>query len=342
MLAKKYTTTMGCPGNCTFDQFTTALDGDTAQNILIKQGASSASQPMGSNCESKWNACNLIYLAFLNTDPEQPLLLRATQSCYPPGSVYKSMTLLAALDSGALTFDYPFYQSTPIQYYAGDPTKTYPQYLQAAGDVTIGSGSDVETFYQNESNIVGYTYHFPVTFAYGFSHSDNVIFAQAGYKTGASTWLSYNHKLHVNQVIPFDLPVKVSSVAPTNTLCGNTSSTENKMTNALLAEDSFGQGKDFVTPMQMLLIQDTIANDGNLMRPTLIAKIVDAKTNTTLQDFNATSLGQMVSQKTAQLARDAEYSVVACGSGSLPDVQLRLTDTPWAVIGKTGTAQLSQ
>ena len=47
MLAKKYTTTMGCPGNCTFDQFTTALDADTAQNILINQGASSTNQPVG-------------------------------------------------------------------------------------------------------------------------------------------------------------------------------------------------------------------------------------------------------------------------------------------------------
>lgn len=317
-IAKGYDKTIHCAAPCDTNQFQTALQ-------------AAGHDP---DCEANSN-CNLIYLTYLNSDPEQPLIFRPTQDCYPPGSTYKAVTLMAALDSGTMGLTDPIFYNDPT-------TNPYPQHLQAMGPITVGSGDHVETFQPSISNIQGYTYHFPVSLAYGFSHSDNIIFAEAGVKTGAETWLKYNKALYVGQKIPFDLPVKVSTVTPQKNLCIYNEQPDTTMTVPNLAEGSFGQGTDFVTPLQMVLVNNVAANDGKLMRPTIIQKIVDPKTGTIQQSFSPQLLSQVISASTAQQVRDAMYGVTACGSGSLIRVQLSYPFTPWAVIGKTGTAQVPQ
>lgn len=327
--AVNYFKAIGCSSSCSLDQFKVALDSAKAQQVLQRQGVSG----IGSNCEEE-NACNQVYLAYLNVDTQQPLIFRPTQDCYPPGSTYKTMTLMAALDSGTMTLDTPFYN---------DPkTRPYPEHLQAMGPITVRGGNDTETFPPSISNIQGYTYRFPVNLAYGFSHSDNIIFAQAGVQTGADTWLKYNKALYVSQQIPFDLPVRVSTVTPQpqSGLCSTKPQPFTPMTVPNLAEDSFGQGTDFVTPMQMMLINNVAANDGKLMRPTVIQKIVDPKNQAVLQQFSAQMLSQPISAQSAQGVRDAMYGVNQCGSGSLSRVKLSYGLTPWSIIGKTGTAQV--
>jgi peptidoglycan glycosyltransferase len=89
----------------------------------------------------------------------------------------------------------------------------------------------------------------------------------------------------------------------------------------------------------MSLFDDAAANNGNLMRPTLIEKIVDPS-QSVLKSFSPTSLGTPISQQTASQVRDAMYSVVSCGSGSITLVQLSYPYSPWSVIGKTGTGQV--
>ena len=326
MLARGYDKVIHCAAPCSLDQFKAVLDNTTTLS----------QQSLGSSCQQD-NDCNLIYLNYLNSDPAQPLLFRPTQACYPPGSTYKTMTLMAALDSGVMQLNDPVFFNDP-------KTNPYPQHLQAMGPITVGSNGDVEQFQPSISNIQNYTYHFPVSLAYGFSHSDNIIFAEAGVQTGVDTWLKYNHAFYINQQIPFDLPVKVSTVTPQpqKNLCSDKPQTDTKLSIPTLAEDTFGQGKDFVTPLQMLLVNNTAAADGKLMRPTVIQKIVDPKSQSTLQAFSPQLLSQPITAKTAQQVRDAMYAVNECGSGSLDRVQLSYGFTPWSVVGKTGTAQVPQ
>ena len=326
MIAKGYNKTIGCAGSCSMAQFQTALDN---QKVLSQQG-------LDSTCEGP-DDCNLIYLNYLNSDPEQPLIFRPTQDCYPPGSTYKTVTLMAALDSNTMSLnDNIFYN---------DPTvNPYPKHLQAEGPVTIGSGDDSQQFQPSLSNILGYTHTFPVSLAYGYSHSDNIIFLEAGMQTGQATWLKYNQALYLGQKIPFDLPVKVSTVSrlPQSGLCTYQAQPEPALDNRDLANNAFGQGVDFVTPFEMMLVNNVAADDGKLMRPSVVQKIVDPKNQTTLQSFTPQQLRQVISQASAIGVRDAMYGVNECGSGSLSVVQLGFPYTQWNVIGKTGTAQVPQ
>jgi len=264
---------------------------------------------------------DLKYFNSLEKDPEQPLLERPLQSTYIPGSTYKTMTLQAGLDSGSAHLDDPFYNDHD------------PNHPQALGPVTIGTSNETEVFGPNGNNLEPYTHTFPVALRYGYTHSDNIIFAQVGAKMGASTWLDYNSRFYVGKKIPFDLPVKVSTVTPAN---------GQSLKLNQLAENSFGQGIDSITPLQMTMIDNAIANNGVLMRPSLVLKIVDPS-GAIVMSSSPQSLGTPISDNTASQMRDAMYGVVQCGSGKFgptPSLAPELDTSPWAIIAKTGTGEV--
>jgi peptidoglycan glycosyltransferase len=246
------------------------------------------------------------YYNSLLKDPSQPLLMRPTQQTYIPGSVYKAMTLMAGLDTGRTSLGQPFDEKG------------------ARGPIFYNG----QQFGPNGNNIDGYTIRFPVTTEYGFTHSDNIIFAQIGVNTGAESWVEYNKRFMVGEKIPLDgLPVAVSTVLKDG----------KPLEKNELAANSFGQGYDTVTPLQMSLIDNIVANDGQLMKPMLVSKITDPNKNP-LEIRNPEPLGsQQISQQTAQQVRQAMFGVVRCGSGS---VVSQLFTSSAGIIGKTGTAEL--
>ena len=261
-------------------------------------------------------AGDLTYYNQLAQDTKNNALLeRPIQATYVPGSTYKTVTLLAALDTNTVQLTDPLFFNDKN-----------PNHMQARGPVRIGN----ETFGPTGNNIDGYTNRFPIDMNYGYTHSDNIIFAQVGAKVGINTWLDYNHKFYVGQQIPFDLPVTPSSVTPNN---GKTLSLEG------LGENSFGQGVDAVTPLQMSMFDNAIANNGTLMRPTLVAKIVDPN-GTGLQSATPQVLGNPISSQTASEARQAMLGVVRCGSGRFATPDPQLWSSPYQIIAKTGTGQV--
>ena len=253
-------------------------------------------------------AGDLTYYNKLAADTkENPLLERPIQSTYIPGSTYKTMTLVAGLDSGNTTLNTEFNKQ------------------QAIGPVTY-NGHNIGPI---GNNIDQYTFHFPVTTEYGYTHSDNVIYAQIGVKTGEQTWMNYNKRFYVGSQIPFDLPVQPSSVEG------------QPFEDVNLASGAFGQGYDSVTPMQMSVLDDAIANDGQLMRPMLIGKILDPN-KTQIEKYDAQPLGgaPQMSQQTAREVRQAMYGVVRCGSGSIYVSGVKLGTSPYNILAKTGTAEV--
>src|SRR5438105_197755 len=229
---------------------------------------------------------DLSYFNQLTGDKDHPLLERPLQGHYAPGSTYKTVTLLAGLDSGSTTMDQQF------------------DMQQALGPVFFNG----QPIGPKGNNIAGFTHNFPVTTEYGYSHSDNVIFAQIGVKTGFSTWLDYNKRFYVGQPIPvgqssppYDLNVSPSTVMKP----GQTTLADNE-----LAADSYGQGYDFITPMQMSLFDNAIANAGQLMLPMIVSKVVDTN-GSSIKTNNPQPLGSpQVSSDTTTKVRQGMYGVL--------------------------------
>lgn len=118
----------------------------------------------------------------LRSDASSPLLDRALDGLYPPGSTFKIFTASAALDSNTVSMDSHFED---------------PGYLE------IGNF----TLHDNESEATGYA---DLTTA--FALSSNVDFAQIALKMGVSTFYDYLHRWGIGSSLDFQLPSQVASV----------------------------------------------------------------------------------------------------------------------------------
>ncbi|GCE31440.1 penicillin-binding protein [Dictyobacter alpinus] len=245
------------------------------------------------------------YYNQLAKDPEQPLLDRPLKARYSPGSTFKTMTLMAALDSGTTTLDHPWDKKGAMGPLVYDGRQIF-------GD-NLGFGE--------------FVFHFPITTEFAYANSDNIVFAQLGVKTGLDKWLEYAKKLYIGQDDRFDLPTTKSSVENSN---------GNPLTTLQLASNAYGQGVVDMTPLQMSMIDNTVANNGVLMRPMVVSKITDTNKNP-LQTMAPEELNTVVSKDTAYQVRQAMAAVTTCGSGWHLSQNLGYQSV---VVGKTGTAEV--
>jgi peptidoglycan glycosyltransferase len=118
----------------------------------------------------------------LSSDAHSPLLNRALDGLYPPGSTFKMFTAAAALDAGTVT----------MQSHFDDPG-----YLQI-GDYTLHDNESEATGYQDITN--------------AFALSSNVDFAQIALKMGASSFYQYLDKWGIGQSLDFQLPTQRASL----------------------------------------------------------------------------------------------------------------------------------
>ena len=162
-----------------------------------------------------------------------PLLNRAAQGLYPPGSTFKMVTALAYLREHPS--DYQQFQWNC-------------QGMLSEGDVTI-------TCYNNEV-------HGQESLASAFANSCNTAFAKIGLDMDNRTLRSTAEDFLFNRALPAGLPSS-QSVFKLN----KDSSSGEQMTTAI------GQGDTLVTPLHMALITSAIANGGVMMKPTYVDRI---------------------------------------------------------------------
>ncbi len=99
---------------------------------------------------------------------------------------------------------------------------------------------------------------------------------------------------------------------------------------------AFGQGIT-TTPLQHIKALTSIANNGTLLKPYLISKIVDDKGNVTLEN-KRTELGTVAKQSTVDYMKNLMWHNVNDDDGA--GVKFRIKD--YDIIGKTGTAQIGK
>jgi peptidoglycan glycosyltransferase len=98
------------------------------------------------------------------------------------------------------------------------------------------------------------------------------------------------------------------------------------------AQTGIGQFETRVTPLQVAMVSAAIANDGEVMRPNLVSKVVAANLDV-LDQPTPQSLGRAISPETADQLTTMMTTVVESGTGKNAQID------GVAVAGKTGTAQ---
>jgi penicillin-binding protein A len=230
-------------------------------------------------------------------DPSKPLVNRATNLPLSPGSDFKIVTLSAALDTRTFSLDSVFSGADafgPSPYF---DNSLYPSNVTRS-DLT------------------------QLTLPQALAFSDNFTFAHIGLTMGASTLLRYAHRFYVGERIPFDLPTAKTVVAKGEAVPSK----------SVLAQSSFGGRPDSVTPLQMAVVAETVANRGVLMLPHLVEDL-ETPSGQVLSRPPPPKPRHVMSPRAARDVTTAMEFVVNHGSGFEAQVQ------GIKVAGKTGTAE---
>lgn len=125
---------------------------------------------------------------------------------------------------------------------------------------------------------------------------------------------------------------KISGISLPAENPGNINNLKNLKSNIQFFTASFGQGIT-VTPIQLVLAYNAIANGGVLMKPQIVEKIIH--TDGTEENIEPQEKRRVISQNAANQVAQMLRSVVTNGHGKRADVP------GYLVAGKTGTAQVA-
>jgi penicillin-binding protein A len=261
----------------------------------------------------------------LRDDPAEPLLSRARQGLYVPGSIMKVLTAAAALDAGAIT-----------------PETTFPDQPQQERD-----GFVVEGFTIREHDLGGIEPAlWPLSQA--LQVSSNIFFAHAGLELGADAFVEYARRFgfcEPMRIGPSDRALSVGTSFVTGAVDGDCGPFGDDVE---LASASFGQGRTAVTPVQMALVAAAIAGDGVMPHPFVVRDVRahaegDAPSDEVLDTLGSGGGTRVVSSEAAAATRAAMVNAVNGELGRLyagqGDITLYGISNARSA-GKTGTAQL--
>lgn len=240
--------------------------------------------------------------AYRNAKPS-PLPFRATQERYPPGSIFKIISGLAALENG---MDPAKHIECRGAYYIG---------RRAIRDTAAPGMYDFNRAFKKSSNY--YFIHQAIGQGHGF---EQII------KMGQQFYLGQKTGLLPGQETAGQFP-KLSD-GEKNWRDGDT------------ANISIGQGPITVTPIQMALMTATVANGGTVYYPRLVDRIESQDSN---EAALATRMpkgrirGRLhARQKNLKVLQDAMYADVADDDGTGRRARIE----GYGVCGKTGTAEV--
>lgn len=100
---------------------------------------------------------------------------------------------------------------------------------------------------------------------------------------------------------------------------------------------SYGQGST-VTPIQLIQAATAVANDGTMMKPRVIDKIVDPNTGKIVKQTEPEAVGKPISAETAKEVRDVLETVITSEHGTGKSYAI----DGYKIAGKTGTANLTE
>ncbi len=228
------------------------------------------------------------------------LIDRSTQALYTPGSTFKVLSLAAALDTGVASLDSSY---------------------EAPSSLDIGGASVTNLDDESWSSL---------TLQEALAYSANTVFGQLGHQLGPVALVNYARAFGYGSNIGQDFSTSMSLMPDPS-----------EMTDWETAWSAIGQpvgshaspAGPQATVMQNAVMAAAIANDGIVMNPYLVARILNPE-GATSSTTQPKSLGQAVSVQTAGEVKKAMLSVVEEGTGGAARV------SGVRVAGKTGTAEV--
>jgi penicillin-binding protein A len=237
--------------------------------------------------------------------PAAPLLNRATDGLYSPGSTFKVVTASAALDSGRFMPSSRFYD---------------PGYCIEYGQKVRNAGNPEapETFGS-------------VDLVTGLEHSINSVFCNIGKALGAGKVLGYAKRYGFYEDPPLETPSNERS--PSGLYHnGRLFRPSNPQTQVDPGRLAFGQETLLATPLQMAMVAAGVGNRGAVMEPHVVDRITNPNGGVVTRT-KAKKLSQAVSTKTARELTQMMEAAVQSGTGTAAQIP------GIAVAGKTGTAE---
>jgi peptidoglycan glycosyltransferase len=240
-------------------------------------------------------------------DPSQPLINRAIDDTFPPGSTFKIVTSSTAFSTGKVTGTTSTI-SAPQFYTPPDTSHA----LTNDGDSTCGDG--------NPQIILAFTLSCNTAFGkLGVSLSPSALHKYAtlfGFNSGVSGG---------NPALTIPLPVTPSLYPQENDP-------------AYRALSAIGQLNDLVTPLQEAMMAATVANHGVLMHPYLVQEI-RAPDQEIVQNTQPSELRQVISSSVAADLTQMMISVTHNPAGTAYYTANPSVANGISIAGKTGTAQ---
>ncbi len=239
----------------------------------------------------------------LQEDPDIPLLPRSFRSSYPAGSIYKVITGVAALESGAIgRFDE--FPCPPAFYLAGLTFRNWKD--SHAGELN---------------------------FAEAITQSCNTWFYKVGIETGKTAFVNWAQEMGMGQKTGIPLRAEGEGRIPTDEYMERVYG--RPILDGDMANMSIGQGDILVTPLQMAQLMMIVANGGNLYQLRLVSQVQDFN-NKIVTGYSVRARAKVnIRHETLQELHKGLYDVVHSGSGTAGRARV----SGMQVCGKTGTAQ---
>ena len=171
------------------------------------------------------------------------LLNRATAGLYAPGSIFKVITASAAIDSGRFK-----------------PTSSFvdPGYCEVYGK-RVNNYDTTSPFGR-------------LDLASALKYSVNSVFCNIGKELGAKVLVDYAKRFGFYSIPPLETPT--NERAPSGLYKGTKLFDPTEDTDVDPGRLAFGQERLLVTPLQMAMVAATIANNGVVMKPYVVERIV--------------------------------------------------------------------
>lgn len=212
--------------------------------------------------------------AEFSTSDESVLLNRALQGLYPPGSTFKTITLLEYLrEHGMQADDYTF---------------------NCTGKVSVGNSS-ISCYHG--------TRHGELELKGAFAKSCNSAFADMGRDLDVSAFQNLTSQLLFGSELPLSFPYSKSSFQ-----------LDSSDSEAIRMMTAIGQGDTLVTPMHMAMLMSAIANDGILMTPRFLDRTESYTGALVVEEYPVVQYGSLMTSQEAAVLREYLRAVVEEGT----------------------------